>query len=187
MVIPDIQTQNLNGANFQPNVSTVDVIKTQNAVPAITTDNKSGSSTADADTSDTLSAYTTTVTLTSEKSRTNKSDDAADKKASQEKLEQQEAAEKEFSMTMTGIPLFGGMLVSVIKYPDGQSEMFDAITGKPISSEDIALQNVLLGAESDQVLHFESTESYSGLSEAEVYQRIQELLGKDSGTQSGTV
>lgn len=178
MVIPDIQTQNLNGATFQPNVSTADVIRTQDAVAAINTDSKSDSSATGSDASDTLAAYSTKVTLTSEKSRAEKSE-SADKKASQENSEVQESAGKEYSMTMTGIPLFGGMLVSVIKYPDGQSEMFDAITGKPISAEDIALQNVLLGAESDQVLHFESAESYNGLSEAEVYQRIQELLGKD--------
>lgn len=182
MVIPDIQTQNLNGATFQPNVSTVDVIKSPNAVAAVNTDSKSGSSTTGSGSSDTHSASNgTKVTLSSDRERASKSD-ANENAQQQNQRSQEQVAKSEFSLTMTGIPLYGGALVSVIKYPDGQSEMFDAITGKRITQEDVALLNVLHGAAPDQMLQFESTESYSGLTASEVYQRIQELLNKDKDT-----
>lgn len=108
---------------------------------------------------------------------------AAEKKQAEQQQDDDEAAAvNEYSLTMTGIPLFGGKLVSVIKYPDGQSEMFDSLTGKRISQQDLALIGVLNGVDSDQVLNFESNESYSGLTATEVYQRIQELLGKENGS-----
>lgn len=55
MVIPDIQTQNLHGATFQPNVSAVYVIKSPNAVAAVNTESKTGSSSTGSDPSDTFS------------------------------------------------------------------------------------------------------------------------------------
>ncbi|MFT8210835.1 MAG: hypothetical protein ACMZI0_10155 [Symbiopectobacterium sp.] len=178
MVIPDIQTQNLHGATFQPNVSAVDVIKSSNAVAAVNTESKTGSSSTGSDSSDSFSpANSTKVTLSSDKARAARGD-AAERKQAEQQNDDEAAASSEYSLIMTGIPLFGGKLVSVIKYPDGQSEMFDTLTGKRISQQDLAL----LGADPEQVLNFESNESYSGLTAAEVYQRIQELLGKENGS-----
>lgn len=183
MVIPDIQTQNLHGATFQPNVSTVDVIKSPNAVAAVNTESKTGSSSTGSDPSDTFSpANSTKVTLSSDKARAARSDSAERKQAEHKADDDEAATGNEYSLTMTGIPLFGGKLVSVIKYPDGESEMFDTMTGKRISQEDLALLGFLHGADPEQVLNFESNESYSGLTAAEVYQRIQELLGKENGS-----
>lgn len=183
MVIPDIQTQNLHGATFQPNVSTVDVIKSSNAVAAVNTESKTGSSSTGSDPSDTFSpANSTKVTLSSDRARASRSDSAEKKQAEHQNDDEEATAGNEYSLTMTGIPLFGGKLVSVIKYPDGQSEMFDTQTGKRISQEDLALLGFLQGADPEQVMNFESNESYSGLSAAEVYQRIQELLGKENGS-----
>lgn len=183
MVIPDIQTQNLQSATFQPNVSTVDVIKSPNAVAAVNTESKTGSSSTGSDPSDTFSpANSTKVTLSSDKARAARGDAAEKKQAERQHDDDEAAAGNEYSLTMTGIPLFGGKLVSVIKYPDGQSEMFDSLTGKRISPQDLALLGVLHGVDPDQVLNFESNESYSGLTAAEVYQRIQELLGKENGS-----
>ncbi|WP_291971210.1 hypothetical protein [Candidatus Symbiopectobacterium sp.] len=183
MVIPDIQTQNLHGATFQPNVSIVDVIKSPNAVAAVNTESKTGSSSTGSDPSDTFSPTNSTkVTLSSDKVRTARGDAAEKKQAEQQQDDDEAAAGNEYSLIMTGIPLFGGKLVSVIKYPDGQSEMFDSFTGKRISQQDLALLGVLHGVDPEQVMNFESNESDSGLTAAEVYQRIQELLGKENGS-----
>ncbi|UNE80105.1 hypothetical protein IMY97_08335 [Pectobacterium versatile] len=93
-----------------------------------------------------------------------------------EQIKAQQKAAAEYSLATTGIPLYNGKLISVIKYPDGNSEMFDAFTGQRITQEDLAFISALHGSDGEQVLHFESKTSYSNLSAAEVYQQIQEML-----------
>lgn len=51
------------------------------------------------------------------------------------KLENQEI---DYALEMSGIPQFGGRLVSVVKYPDGRTEMIDAFTGRKVTQEQLA-------------------------------------------------
>ncbi|PWC22937.1 hypothetical protein DDT52_01330 [Brenneria roseae subsp. roseae] len=181
MVIPDIQPLNV---NLQLNLPTAGVATNADAVPPINTGNKTDTSTTNSDSSHSNSMASdsdTKVTLSSDKKRGADSDHA-EKKPAEENQEEQPKASAEYTITMTGIPLYNGKLVSLVKYPDGQSEMFDAFTGKRITQEDLALLNFLQGSGTAQeVLTFESTVSYSNMSAAEVYQQIQEMLHGDSG------
>ncbi|XJC88607.1 hypothetical protein SIM97_17135 [Pectobacterium zantedeschiae] len=114
----------------------------------------------------------TKVTLSSQKKRAAEEKDAPPP----EQVKAQQKTATEYSLAMTGIPLYNGKLVSVVKYPDGNSEMFDAFTGQRITEEDLALMSALHSSGGEQVLHFESKTSYSNLSAAEVYQQIQEMM-----------
>lgn len=51
------------------------------------------------------------------------------------KLQNQEI---DYALEMSGIPQFGGRLVSVVKYPDGRTEMIDAFTGRKVTQEQLA-------------------------------------------------
>lgn len=51
------------------------------------------------------------------------------------KVENQEI---DYALEMSGIPQFGGRLVSVVKYPDGRTEMVDAFTGRKVTQEQLA-------------------------------------------------
>lgn len=51
------------------------------------------------------------------------------------KVENQEI---DYALEMSGIPQFGGRLVSVVKYPDGRTEMIDAFTGRKVTQEQLA-------------------------------------------------
>ncbi|PWC10149.1 hypothetical protein B4923_17085 [Brenneria roseae subsp. americana] len=175
MVIPDIQPLNV---NLQLNLPTAGVATNADAVPPIGTGNKTDTSTTNSDSSHSNSMASdsdTKVTLSSDKKRVADSDNA--EKKADEKKEEQPKPSAEYTLTMTGIPLYNGKLVSLVKYPDGQSEMFDAFTGKRITQEDLALLNFLQGSGTAQeLLTFESSVSYSNMSAAEVYQQIQEML-----------
>ncbi|WP_313353753.1 hypothetical protein [Kosakonia cowanii] len=46
--------------------------------------------------------------------------------------------EIDYALEMSGIPQFGGRLVSVVKYPDGRTEMIDAFTGRKVTQEQLA-------------------------------------------------
>ncbi|WP_033570249.1 hypothetical protein [Dickeya undicola] len=110
-----------------------------------------------------------------------------DERLTKEKLQkQQHESSVERSLRMTGIPLYGGVLVSVVKYPDGQSESYDVFTGKRVTSTDASL----IGSRS-QVNNAEfgyySQGLYSGMSAAEVYEKIQQLIGSKSGDVSWTL
>ncbi|MGM3161371.1 hypothetical protein [Dickeya undicola] len=110
-----------------------------------------------------------------------------DDRLTKEKLQkQQHESSVERSLRMTGIPLYGGVLVSVVKYPDGQSESYDVFTGKRVTSTDASL----IGSRS-QVNNAEfgyySQGLYSGMSAAEVYEKIQQLIGSKSGDVSWTL
>lgn len=49
-----------------------------------------------------------------------------------------ENQEIDYALEMSGIPQFGGRLVSVVKYPDGRTEMIDAFTGRKVTQEQLA-------------------------------------------------
>ncbi len=46
--------------------------------------------------------------------------------------------EIDYSLAMTGIPQFGGRLVTIVKYPDGRTEMVDAFSGKKVTPQALA-------------------------------------------------
>lgn len=49
-----------------------------------------------------------------------------------------ENQEIDYALEMSGIPQFGGRLVTVVKYPDGRTEMIDAFTGRKVTQEQLA-------------------------------------------------
>jgi hypothetical protein len=55
----------------------------------------------------------------------------------QQELKKQEIKKTDYTLEMSGIPLYGGRLVSVTKYPDGSEQIVDAITGQKILPQDL--------------------------------------------------
>lgn len=55
----------------------------------------------------------------------------------QQELKRQEIKKTDYTLEMTGVPLYGGRLVSVTKYPDGSEQIVDAITGQEILPQDL--------------------------------------------------
>ncbi|WP_350313391.1 hypothetical protein OHJ28_05455 [Dickeya fangzhongdai] len=110
-----------------------------------------------------------------------------DDRLTKEKLQkQQHEFSVERSLRMTGIPLYGGVLVSVVKYPDGQSESYNVFTGKRVTSTDASL----IGSHSqgnNAEFGYYSQGLYNGMSAAEVYAKIQQLMGAKSGDVSWTL
>ncbi|WKV52114.1 MULTISPECIES: hypothetical protein [Dickeya] len=110
-----------------------------------------------------------------------------DDRLTKEKLQKQQSEPSvERSLRMTGIPLYGGVLVSVVKYPDGQSESYDVFTGKRITSPEASL----IGSRSqvgNAEFGYYSQGLYSGMSAAEVYEKIQQMMGSKSGDVSWTL
>ncbi|WP_224558083.1 hypothetical protein [Pectobacterium versatile] len=169
MVIPDIQLVNTTTPATMPPIGAA---ANPTVVAAISSGNKTDTSTNSDSQNMPSSNESTKVTLSSQKKRATEEKDAPPP----EQIKTQQKAATEYSLAMTGIPLYNGKLISVVKYPDGNSEMFDAFTGQRITQEDLALMGALHSSGGEQVLHFESKTSYSNLSAAEVYQQIQEML-----------
>ncbi|AOR61929.1 hypothetical protein [Pectobacterium wasabiae] len=169
MVIPDIQIVSTTTPATMPPIGAA---ANPTVVAAISPGNKTDTS-ANSDSQNMPSSNESTkVTLSSQKKRATEEKDTSPP----EQIKAQQKAATEHSMAMTGIPLYNGKLISVVKYPDGNSEMFDAFTGQRITQEDLALMDALHSSDGEQVLHFESKTSYSNLSAAEIYQQIQEML-----------
>nr|WP_318383214.1 hypothetical protein [uncultured Enterobacter sp.] len=59
----------------------------------------------------------------------------------QQQLKKEEIKKTDYTLEMSGIPLYGGRLVSVAKYPDGSEEIVDAITGQKIAPQDLPPEN----------------------------------------------
>ncbi|GKW23831.1 hypothetical protein R0L47_11245 [Pectobacterium polonicum] len=174
MVIPDIQIVSSTTPATMPPIGAA---ANPTVVAAISSGNKTDTS-ANSDSQNMPgSNESTKVTLSSQKKRATEEKDVTPP----EQIKTQQKAATEYSLAMTGIPLYNGKLVSVVKYPDGNSEMFDAFTGQRITQEDLALMSALHSSGGEQVLHFESKTSYSNLSAAEVYQQIQEMIHGSSG------
>lgn len=79
----------------------------------------------------------TKVTLSS---RAEKHKHSNELKAEQQ-VEQKKKVENheiDYSLAMTGIPQFGGRLVTIVKYPDGRTEMVDAFSGKKVTQQELA-------------------------------------------------
>lgn len=76
----------------------------------------------------------TKVTLSS---RAEKHKHSNEIKAGQQVQEKVENHEIDYSLAMTGIPQFGGRLVTIVKYPDGRTEMVDAFSGKKVTQQEL--------------------------------------------------
>ena len=77
------------------------------------------------------------VTLSS---RTDSDKESKEVKA-EEPVRQKKRVENQdidYALEMSGIPQFGGRLVTVVKYPDGRTEMIDAFTGRKVTQEQLA-------------------------------------------------
>lgn len=176
MIISDIQAQGINIASFSPDESTIGVLKPSNTVAAIDTDGKMGSSTTGSDSSATHDADDgTKVTLSSQQNRTGESGATEKQAADQPENKNQQQASAEYTIKMSGIPLSGGKLISVVSYPDGRSEIFDVFSGKRLTPEDIAALKASV-EEDDVTTVVEPATGDDSLSAAEIYQQIQQML-----------
>ncbi|WP_312690806.1 hypothetical protein [Kosakonia sp.] len=90
----------------------------------------------------------TKVTLSA---RAEKHKEAKDIKAEQQVQEKKkvENHEIDYSLAMSGIPQYGGRLVTIVKYPDGRTEMIDAFSGKKVTQQE--LEEAQLAKQNSQV------------------------------------
>ncbi|MEJ8325097.1 hypothetical protein WKI40_18385 [Kosakonia sacchari] len=79
----------------------------------------------------------TKVTLSSRAEKHKHSNEIKAEQQVQEK-KKVENHEIDYSLAMTGIPQFGGRLVTIVKYPDGRTEMVDAFSGKKVTQQELA-------------------------------------------------
>ena len=70
----------------------------------------------------------TKITLTS------KTQDEIDK---QQQIKKEEIKKTDYTMELTGIPLYGGRLISVTQYPNGSEEIIDTLSGQRITRQDL--------------------------------------------------
>lgn len=70
----------------------------------------------------------TKITLTS------KTQDEIDK---QQQIKKEEIKKTDYTMELTGIPLYGGRLISVTQYPNGSEEIIDTLSGQRITRHDL--------------------------------------------------
>ncbi|WJV63620.1 hypothetical protein PCO86_06235 [Pectobacteriaceae bacterium CE70] len=113
---------------------------------------------------------------------------AAEQEARDEQEKRREGVSSERSLEMmNGIPLYGGTLVSMISYPDGSWEAFDAFTGQPVTSENVAWMNQQDSSENLDTFNYYNQGTYKGMSAAEIYEKIQQMLNMESDDMSWEV
>ncbi|RLM18756.1 hypothetical protein BIY29_17760 [Brenneria alni] len=102
-------------------------------------------------------------------------------KEEREEREQQKAESEERSLKIiNGILLYGGTLVSMISHPDGSWEAFDAFTGEPVTTKDRVGTGQETGSDNREVFSFYSKGVYNGMSAAEIYEKIQQMMSVES-------
>ncbi|MFP1747849.1 hypothetical protein [Lonsdalea quercina] len=187
MAISGIETHSQNIKPYYPLVTSIGAA------------NKSGSSTADSESGFPLNSQTgasfgdvstqtfTTGTVSASDSTQSTDERLEDLEAQLESREAQQAKDDkeevqsdslERSLQMlNGIPMYGGTLVSMISYPDGSWVAYDAFSGEPVTTE----ERVKMGQESSSadsdMFSFYSKGIYKGLSAAEIYEKIQQMMG----------
>ncbi|WP_437890682.1 hypothetical protein [Phytobacter sp. V91] len=62
----------------------------------------------------------------------------ADEIKKEQQIKQEEIKKADYRLEMTGIPLYHGRLVSVVKYPDGQEVTVDAFSGQRVSAPELS-------------------------------------------------
>lgn len=93
--------------------------------------------------------------------------------------EQSDSLERSLQM-INGIPMFGGTLVSMISYPDGSWEAYDAFSGEPVTTEELVKMGQDSSSADSDMFSFYSKGIYKGLSAAEIYEKIQQMMGGGS-------
>ena len=63
---------------------------------------------------------------------------SADEIKKEQQIKQEEVKKTDYTLEMTGIPLYNGRLVSVVKYPNGEKVMVDALSGQKINSPELS-------------------------------------------------
>lgn len=63
---------------------------------------------------------------------------SADEIKKEQQLKQEEVKKTDYTLEMTGIPLYNGRLVSVVKYPNGEEVMVDAMSGQKINAPELS-------------------------------------------------
>jgi len=63
---------------------------------------------------------------------------SADEIKKEQQIKQEEVKKTDYTLEMTGIPLYHGRLVSVVKYPSGEEVMVDALSGQKINSPELS-------------------------------------------------
>ncbi|MBJ7223377.1 MULTISPECIES: hypothetical protein [unclassified Brenneria] len=107
--------------------------------------------------------------------------EAQQAKEEREEQARQQADSSQRSLEMiNGIPLYGGTLVSMINYPDGSWEAFDAFTGKPVTAEDAGVIGRETADDNRDMFSFYSKGIYNGMTAAEIYEKIQQMMGVES-------
>ncbi len=140
---------------------------------ATTQENSSQKSTPNPDKgADTTASHdeSTKVTLSAraEKHKHNKELKAGQQVEEKKKVENHDI---DYSLAMTGIPQFGGRLVTIVKYPDGRTEMIDAFSGKKVSQQELTAaqlqkeQRVVEQQKCDEKAQAQEIASSSGESE----------------------
>lgn len=102
------------------------------------TTHKSGVMTASVRGSETYQDDSTKVTLSLAAENRKQIEDIEAEQQVQE-IKKVENQQIDYSLAMSGIPQYGGHLVTVVKYPDGRTEMVDAFSGKKVTRQDLAL------------------------------------------------
>ncbi|AXW87183.1 hypothetical protein AU509_12955 [Lonsdalea britannica] len=191
MAISGIETHSQNIKPYYPLVTSISVA------------NKSGSSTADSTSGFPLNnsqsgasfsdvatqAFTTGTVSASDSTQSTderleeletqlQSREAQQAKDDREEV-QSESLERSLQM-MNGIPMYGGTLVSMISYPDGSWEAHDAFSGEPVTTEELVKMGQDSSSADSDMFSFYSKGIYKGLSAAEIYEKIQQMMGAGS-------
>ncbi|OSM98085.1 hypothetical protein [Lonsdalea populi] len=190
MAISGIETHSQNVKPYYPLVTSINVA------------NKSGSSTADNTGGFPLDSQTTTnwddastptftTAIVSASDSTQSTDERLkdletqlqSREAEQDKDDREEvqsdSLERSLQM-MNGIPMYGGTLVSMISYPDGSWEAYDAFSGQPVTTEELVNMGQDGSSSDSDMFSFYSKGIYKGLSAAEIYEKIQQMMGNGS-------
>lgn len=55
----------------------------------------------------------------------------------QHELKVEEVKKTDYTLEMTGLPMFGGRLISIAKYPNGEEVIVDALSGRRLTSQEL--------------------------------------------------
>ncbi|AUH01753.1 hypothetical protein CWC46_19260 [Prodigiosinella confusarubida] len=192
MAISGLETHSQNVKSFYPLITTISSVS-------------KGDSSSDSTSNDALANLFTTpdastkVTLSPDgKNKSNAAQSTGSISGFQEKTAEQEVRDKQEKQRegvspkrslemMNGIPLYGGTLVSMTSYPDGSWKALDVFTGQPVTSANAARMSQQNSSKNLDMFNFYSQGIYKGMSAAEIYEKIQQMLSMESDGMSWEV
>ncbi|MGY6031316.1 Mu-like prophage FluMu N-terminal domain-containing protein [Phytobacter sp. AG2a] len=91
---------------------------------------------------------------------------SADEIKKEQQLKQEEVKKTDYTLEMTGIPLYHGRLVSVVKYPNGEKVTVDAFSGLKVSAPELSFNvtqpaTVIKGILNDKMTNIAAKEGES--------------------------